>query len=324
MIKFISGCIIPIVVCFFVSLAHAEVLRVLDFQTIVYDENGNVTQDEFVDVNIQIVDENNTPLFEEDHFEVPVTNGAVKLDIGETLGGVPSNVLNPTDGRKFLNVRINETSPFSLLPLSSVPYSIWSDKAMAVADGSITANSLQDGIVEARHFSPNFDISSLGGSATDAQIPEGIARDTEVIQDITNAVNNLQAVGVQLDQNGTFAAQLGETVQIAMENLFTRIGEETGARIAADSDLQSQVIQNQNNIDLLLNRPIPDVGVDLSTQSGSTTTFQSAFSRLDTRVPGGNELGVIQLAETIISPGEECKPLTAPVVNMWLTNSHAD
>ena len=326
--------------CFFTALpVFAEVPRTLDLQTIVYDEDGNITQDEFVDIRVQVVDENEAVLFEEDHFEVPVTNGAVKIDVGETLGGIPADVLDPEEGRKFLNVQVNETSPFSLLPLSSVPYSIWAEKATSVVDNSITASSLQDGIIDVQHFSPNFDISTLGGLTTDAQIPDGIARDDEVNQTISNAVNNLQAVGVQLNQDGAFAAQLGGTVQIAVENLFTRIGEEAGARIAADNNLQNSLNAAVNTLTNSVNTADARSRNNANSISDLNTRLQRVeASQGDVRITTGSTRNPIFFGESNLvhftvgivlsdehrARGASCKYLTFPLLNMWFQHDGAE
>ncbi len=239
----------------FMGTATAEMPKTVNLQSVVYDPDGNVTTANSVSVSVRVVDELGNIFFQEDHDDVPVVKGAMNLVIGESSGGIPADALDPTQGRRFMDVLVNGTNPFDILPLSAVPYALWADKAVSVAKDGVTASSIKDGSIEPRHLAKDFDISKVSGVMTDAQVPATIMRQ-ETFNLHTSSTTAHDAAAIT---NTAFPVQLGGSVQVALETLYNNYAQEVANRIASVNSLtttvngiSSQVTSNRADFDDLV------------------------------------------------------------------------
>ena len=222
------------------GVAGAELPRSINLQTMVYDLDGNVTRSEFVDVSVEIVDENGSAYFREDHYDVPIVQGAMNLLIGEASGGIPLTALDPAEGRRFVNVLVDNTNPFDILPLSSVPYAIWADRAQSVVKDAITGENIKDGSIEPRHFAEDFEIDKMAGTLTDVQIPPNIVRQ-EVLDTHTTSTEAHPAGTIPVVTGAAYPVGMGTTVQVALEKLYSATVTETQNRQITDNNLSAAI-----------------------------------------------------------------------------------
>lgn len=270
----------------FAFTASAEIPKTINLQSVVYDPDGNVTEAEFVSVSVQIVDELGNVYFHEDHYDVPVAEGAMNLIIGESLGGIPLSALDPVAGRKFVNVLIDGSNPYDILPLSSVPYAFWADTAVEVVDGSIDGDSIKDGSIEFRHLSSAFNINEIGGTVAEDQIPSNIVRQ-ETFDLHLNSTSAHEATDLSLNPGGAFAAQLGGTVQVALETLYNNYAQEVASRQTSIANLNTQLTNSVNNLQGQITSndgDISSLNSSVSNHTGRINTLESNVSTLSGRV----------------------------------------
>lgn len=273
--------VVAALVMFLVSTAAAEIPKTINLQSVVYDSDGNVTEADFVSVNVQIVDESGNVYFQEDHFDVPVVEGAMNLLIGESLGGIPSEALDPTQGRKFVDILVDGSNPYDILPLSSVPYALWADTAVGVVDGSIDGNSIKDGSIELRHLAGGFNLNEMGGTITDEQLPTNIVRQ-ETFDLHLNSSTAHGATTIAMDAGGSFAAQLGGTVQIALETLYNSYAQEVANRQTAITNLNTQFTSSASSLQTQILSNDGDISNISTTVSNHTSSLSNHESRIGT------------------------------------------
>jgi hypothetical protein len=257
--------------------AAADLPKTINLQSVVYDQDGNVTEADFVEVSVQIVDESGNVYFQEDHYDVPVAQGAMNLIIGEASGGIPAAALDPTAGRRFVDVLIDGANPYDILPLSSVPYSIWADTAVGVVAGSIGSDSIQDGAIELKHLATGFELGQMGGELADAQIPTNIVRQETFDLHLNNAAAH-QAPAISMNPAGAFAAQLGATVQIALETLYSNYATEVANRQTAIANLNTQLTNSVNSLQSQITSNDGDISSINSTLNSHANSINSLSS----------------------------------------------
>lgn len=276
--------LVALVVAVFTFNAYAEIPKTINLQSVVYDQDGNVTDKEFVSVSVQIVDEAGNVYFQEDNYDIPVVQGAMNLVVGESLGGIPINALDPNTGRKFVNVLIDGSNPYDILPLSSVPYALWADTAVGVVDDSIDGDSIKEGSIELRHLSSDFNIDQIGGEVSNDQIPDNIIRQ-ETFDVHLNSTTAHEASSLSLNPGGAFAAQLGATVQVALETLYSNYAQEVASRQTAIASLNTQLTNSVNNLQGQITSndgDIASLNSTVSNHTGRINTLESNVSSLTT------------------------------------------
>ena len=270
----------------FVSVARAELPKTINLQSVVYDQDGNVSGADFVAVSVHIVDEAGAVYFSEDHYDVPLVQGAMNLIIGESSGGIPLTALDPASGRKFVDILVDGSNPYDILPLSSVPYALWADKAVEVADDSIDGDSIKEGSIEFKHLSSEFNINEIGGTVEDGQIPENIVRQ-ESFDLHLNSETSHQSTTITMDPASSFASQLGATVQIALDTLYANYAQEVASRQTAITNLTSQLTSSVSSLQSQItshSSSISSLNSTVSNHTGRISSLESTVSQQGTRI----------------------------------------
>ncbi len=146
-----------------------------NLQSLIFDSDGNLSKDSKADISIRILDENNNVIFTEEHGSIPLVDGAVNLNIGET-NAISLDALNPATGMKFLDILVNGATPFDLMPITAEPYSLWAERALSVPDESIASQQIKNGSIKAEDLDAEIGFGNLSGSIAVTQIPNDIAR----------------------------------------------------------------------------------------------------------------------------------------------------
>lgn len=130
--------------------AASEVPPYINFQSVLRDDGGNVITDNFLDIEIKILDQDGDQLYYELQPGVQVVRGAINVMIGEGVvpgsspsaptGGVPPDDLDPSSGSKFLQVQFGSNQPSEPMELGSVPYAVYAERALGLAPNILTAD----------------------------------------------------------------------------------------------------------------------------------------------------------------------------------------
>lgn len=273
--KIIIGTLVICIIWILPIVGNAEPTSVphfLNYQSLLYDDGGNLLPDGQADVTFKVTDAAGSVLFEE-HQTVDVVRGAVSALVGNGLdsggapmGGIPASVLSPDSGR-YLEVTVDGYPPEAGLEIVSVPYSIYAEKALAVADEgvtgamlakkSITIDHLADGLISdlatqmgtAGLIATRTDLTNLqttyrsttGASTigvTSGLVYSGSNNLQGVLQDLDRAVQHRQA-GIDAVQDN-ITSETGAR-QVADTTLQTNINAEASARASGDTTLQTNL-----------------------------------------------------------------------------------
>jgi len=128
--------------------------RYFTYQSHLYDDGGGLLPDGPADITLRILDEGYSVLFEEVQ-SADVIDGAVSLIVGSSVGGVPSEIFSPAVPR-YLEVQVGDYPPEGPMELLSVPYAVYADQALGLADGVVDSAHLKEGIVKMDHLSEGF------------------------------------------------------------------------------------------------------------------------------------------------------------------------
>src|SRR3989338_5986150 len=122
--------------------AEGNVPSVVNFQSVLTDDCGNLLPDGAHTVYFRILDASEQPLYEEKQ-TVESVKGVVSAMVG---AGVELGTVVPTGGllpeelvpgvARFLSVEV-EGMPVQTLEINSVPYSMYSQQSLSVAEKSI-------------------------------------------------------------------------------------------------------------------------------------------------------------------------------------------
>lgn len=245
------------------SASSPDVPHFLNYQSLLYDDGGNLIQDGESSLKFRIVGVSGDVFFEEQQ-KVNVVNGYVSALVGNGLdangapsGGVPVSIFTP-GAQLFLEVTADNYPPEPMLEIVSVPYSIYSEKALTVADGSIGEAALKENIITREHLKDDL-IAQLADEMDTANL---VATTTDLtnLQTSYSAPTGSANIGVASGLNYS----TGDNVQVVVRDLDTAI-----------ANRQTELIAHANtNITIAHpNGPVP-------------------ISRLDTDVATQNELEV--------------------------------
>ncbi|MFH1874102.1 MAG: hypothetical protein ABH859_02825, partial [Pseudomonadota bacterium] len=243
----------------YATKAGAETVpHYLNYQSLLYDDGGNLISDGPAGITFRITDSAGSTLFEE-YQTLEVVNGAVSAIVGNGLdrndapvGGVPTSVLDPASSR-FLEVTVDNFPPQGLYEIVSVPYSYYASEAASVANGGVNGAAIASGALTLDHFSA----SLLGDIATELAGSSTLATST----DLTNMQTEFRST--------TGASAIGVTAGFVY----------SGANNVQDVllDLDRAVQRRQAAVDATvvsvgtLQTEIDTIESDLSTHSSATT-----------------------------------------------------
>lgn len=291
--------LITLLISFAATAASAAgVPKYLNYQAVLFDDGGNPLQDGAANIYIRILDANQKVVYEEVQ-NVDVISGVVSLIIGDGLdpstgrptGGVDSSILSPS-GPKYLEVEAEGYPPENLMEFVSVPYAVYSDIAMGVADGSIGASSISGGSIRAEHFSDDV-ISWLTerivGSGENTAII--VREEFEKYKNFMSGLGGAAGVGIFPDFTYSSASNVRdvlkdmdiaikkreEDVVWAKKDYAAKIAAEESARKSVDTTLQK-------NIDTeAANRTTAD-GILQTNINSEATARQNADAALQTSI----------------------------------------
>lgn len=245
------------------SASSPDVPHFLNYQSLLYDDGGNLIPDGESNLKFRIMDVSGGLLFEE-YQRVNVINGYVSALVGNGLdvngapsGGVPVSIFTP-GAQLFLEVTADNYPPEPMLEIVSVPYSIYAEKAMAVADGSISESSLKQNIITREHLKDDL-IAQLADEMDTANLV-ATAADLTNLQTSYSAPTGSASIGVATGLNYS----TGDNVQVVIRDLDTAI-----------ANRQTELIAHANT------------NVSVAHPNGTVP-----ISRLDTDVATQNELEV--------------------------------
>lgn len=275
------------------SVLPAEVPHQINMQSIIYDASGNVTTSDRVDLTIRILDEGNNVVFSETHAGVQVIEGAVNVNIGSESGGVPLEILDPETGSKVVDVQVNGTNPFEMMPLGSVPYAMWAEKAVTVADDSIGSAQIINGSIKAEDIDP-LAFSDLQGQAAEGQLPGSVATDAELNAHINSGTAHPASAIVV---SGNFITFVATNAQEALQKLDQKLADE----IVNRQNAVSTVTTNLNNE--IAARGAGDAGLQgqINAVNANITNLQTTTSSIN-NIPGTLDDG--KIASTIARDSE--------------------
>lgn len=257
------------------AFVHAGSLPpLINFQSVLLDEGGNLLPSGSTTVQFQILDENQAPIYSETQ-NVEVVKGAVNALVGNgsdtkgvTTGGIPEDIF-AGGAPRYLQVQVGSHAPEDPMTIVPVPYAQWSQTCATVADGAVAAGKIAKAAVGFEHLAPDvvsklasvLTAQSLGSNGGATQIGvaakfinSGSSSVQGVLQDIDLSVKKRQEETTfltgKLNEEVTNRANAVKGVQDSLDfeknasnvgSLAQKIESETTARSGADGKLQDQV-----------------------------------------------------------------------------------
>lgn len=258
--KFLMACLVMLLLFPDKLLAQTTLPHVFNFHTTLRDDDGNLIQNDFIDLEFQIVDGQGNILFSESQPGVQVVRSAVAVVVGEESGGIPLEVFDPATGAKLLKYKIAGNEFSDGIELNTYPYSLWSEKALGVVDDAIGSEQIKDGSIELKDLARSIEFTDVKGITTEAQIPTSFATDVELtahanasqahwakqirvegpfmLHTSTNVEDLLSTLDAKVYLNMVNAK---EDVTKASTGLTTTLNQEIADRKAADTTLQTDL-----------------------------------------------------------------------------------
>ena len=221
---------------------EATVPHYLNFQSVLRDDGGNLITESFIDLEFKILDQDGQEIYHELQPGVQVVRSAVNVMIGEGVdpnnpsapkGGLPPSVLDPTNGQKFLQMKIGDNLPSDPMEFGMVPYAAWAEKALTVPNESISSEQIKDGSIKVQDLAPELTFGDINGTASDGQIPSTIATDVELNAHINSTTAHpASAIAV----TGSFNFSSTPTVQALLTGLDGGLASEVANRQLKDKE----------------------------------------------------------------------------------------
>ncbi|PIR19878.1 MAG: hypothetical protein COV45_07825 [Deltaproteobacteria bacterium CG11_big_fil_rev_8_21_14_0_20_47_16] len=124
----------------------------INFQSVLFDEGGNLLPSGPATIQFQILDEQQNPIYFESQ-TVDVNRGAVSALIGNgsgnngtPTGGLPEEVF-ASGAPRYLQVQVGNQPPETPMTIVPVPYAQWSQTCATVAKGAVGFESLAPDVV---------------------------------------------------------------------------------------------------------------------------------------------------------------------------------
>ncbi|QQR81667.1 MAG: hypothetical protein IPJ69_06060 [Deltaproteobacteria bacterium] len=222
--------------------AHAEsVPHVINFQSVLRDDNGNLIPDGPIDLNFKILDNEGHQVYLESQPSVQVIRGAINVMIGDGIvsgtqsTGIPIQALDPTAGERFLQYQIGSNQPVDPISFGSLPYAVWSEKALSVSEDTIGSEEVKNGSLKAEDLEAGtLQFSDLNGLIANNQLPADILHLRDLTAHKSESHAHL-AGAIDLAPGTSLASGPATTVQEAVHVIDDRLRSEVVDRTGADN-----------------------------------------------------------------------------------------
>ncbi|QQR81660.1 MAG: hypothetical protein IPJ69_06025 [Deltaproteobacteria bacterium] len=230
--------------------AELNIPRVLNFQSVLRDDAGNLLPDTTTALEFRILDADGTQLYFETQAEVPVTRGAVNAMIGEgdfpgtntPTGGIPLNALDPTTGEKLLQYRIGNNESVDPIEFGLVPYAFWSEKSLGVVNDAIGSAQIKNGSIKLEDLEPGtISFGDVGGMIGVAQIPVSIARYSDLTAHMNNPTGAHRASAIVVDGLLSRIPETINNVQGVLVELARLLNDEISQRQTLDTNFANHI-----------------------------------------------------------------------------------
>ena len=251
---------------------ETSVPHFLNYQSLLYDDGGNLIPDGQANIIFRIVDANGNVLFDE-YQTVNVVDGYVSAIVGNgvdannaPIGGIPEGVLSPEESR-YLEVTVDNYPPEGLMEIVSVPYSIYAEKAFTVADGSIDEKAIKNGSIKMTHLTDDL-VEQL---ASEMETAGMVATPTDITNLQTGYSSSAGATNIGVGSGFTYSS--GENVEAVVR------------------DLDQAILDRQTNIATHANTPIASAHPNGTIPINRLDTDVATQSELDTRIQNHTHTG---------------------------------
>jgi hypothetical protein len=242
------------------SATPTTVPHFLNYQSLLYDDGGNLLADGPANITFKLTDALGNVLYEERQ-TLDVVHGAVSALVGNGLdgsgapmGGIPASVLTP-DGARYLEVTVDGYPPESGLEIVAVPYSVYAEKALAVADEGVTGAMLAKKSITMDHLADGL-IDQIANQMTSGGT---IATRTDLtnLQTTYRSIAGAGSIGV----NGGFVYSGSTNIQGVLQDLDRSV-QKREAEISAHANATSGVhgvtgnVVGTQNVQTLTNKTL--------------------------------------------------------------------
>jgi hypothetical protein len=215
----------------------AGVPELINYQSLLYDDGGNLVPDGEVSIKFRITDIEGDILYEETQ-TTNVIGGAVSAMIGNGLdengaptGGIPLSILTPDESR-YLEVEVGDYPPQGAMEIVSVPYAMYAEQAMTVAAGSLKIEHFSEQLLQ----DLGTELSESGGVTTWDDLGQSDGASAVGVQSGFTYSTSSDTQGVLQDLD---AAISGGDARI--DSVEGSIALETTNRVSADQFLQQRI-----------------------------------------------------------------------------------
>jgi len=245
--------------------AQAQTIpNVMNFQSVLFDDDGNLISDSSADILFRIVDLNGNEVYAEEQPAVTIIDGMINVLIGtgivpgsnpaEPTGGLALVDLQP-DSALFVEVTVGTITTLEPMELVSVPYSFFAEQALSIASGSVS-------------------FSQLVGQVTTLQLPAA----DQLITYITtpDGGGNIPLSSDAVSTIGPFANSTGSVVEAVLLDLDNGIS----ALVVDDTTQDGRL----NGHDTRLNTAETDINAvesDIITAENDITSHNSRIGTLE-------------------------------------------
>ncbi len=300
----------------------ASLPRFLNFQSLLFDDNGEPVDETFIDLEFYISDQEGQDLYAERQPQVQVIHGAVNVLIGEgtapdgtATGGLPSTVLDPSTGPKFLKFRVGDNLVSDPMELVTVPYSFYAQQALSVPENSLEGKNIKEGTLELKHFKAPIEFASITGVIGDSQIPATVAT-VQQLADHVNAKEAHWAKQVLVDKT-SMGNLAGNDVQAVLQDLNDRIFVTAFNANEANDNLSNSVTASLTahaNATMAHGSDGTVVGINtLNTALTTHAALTQGVHGLTAVDPDNKVVGTTEI-QTLINKTLESPVINAPVV----------
>ena len=248
------------------SIVHAtEVPPYMNFQSVLRDDSGNLTEDGFMDLQMKILDQDKDVVYEETQPGVQVLRSAINVMIGEGVvpgsspstptGGIPASALDPEKGSHFLQVQFGSNLPSDPMELGSVPYAMYAERALGLAPTTLPENLpdylvTQDELNAAIQIHENDTTAHPASSITVNGAFTTVTGSTvqQVLQSIDSIISNINNIPGILS-NAKIESSIARDSEVS-----SAVSTEASARSSADAGLQSQINTLNTTVSSLASR----------------------------------------------------------------------